>query len=71
MIYTTANTSELGRPAKVFVNGNEVDLAISADTDKGEVIYVPQPVRAKKNSDFVYSRQLRGKVTVEFIAKDR
>lgn len=65
MIYTTKNTSEIGKPVRVFVNGNSVRSAIRADTTKGEVIYCPDPVRIQKGSDEVYTRRLRGVVTVE------
>lgn len=65
MIYTTANTIEIGKPVRVFVNGNEVEHAISADTSRGLVVYAPQPVRVKKGADYIYTRKLRGKVTVE------
>lgn len=65
MIYTFANTIEVGKPVRVFVNGNEVDSAVSADTDKGIVVYAPKPYRAAKGKDYVHTRRLRGKVTVE------
>lgn len=52
-------------PRKVFVNGNEIDNVIFADTEKGIVEFVPLPARVKKNSDTVYTRKLRGSVTVE------
>lgn len=65
MIYTVKNTASIGRYVRVFVNGNECRHGIRADTIRGEVIYVPQPIRAKKGSDEVYTRMLRGKVTVE------
>lgn len=65
MIYTVENTSAIGRHVRVFVNGNECRKVIRADTVKGEVIYIPSPARIKKNTDEVYTRMLRGKVTVE------
>ena len=66
MIYTTANTVKIGKPVRAFVNGNEVENAISADTTRGVVVYVPQPIRVKKGDDYIlYTRKLRGKVTVE------
>lgn len=64
MLYTVENTIEVGMPVYVYVNGNQVLNAISADTDNGVVVYAPEPVRVKKNSDVVYTRKLRGKVTV-------
>lgn len=65
MIYTVANTIGIGKPVRVFVNGNEVESAVSADTGKGVVVYAPKPYRAAKGKDYVYTRKLRGKVTVE------
>lgn len=65
MIYTVGNTSAIGRVAKVFVNGNEVDKAFYADTEKGIVKYYPAPFRVNKRTEEIYSRTLRGKVTVE------
>lgn len=65
MIYTVKNTSKVGRPVKVFVNGNEVNSAIFADTDRGLVRYAPRPYRVMKGRDFLYTRLPRGKVTVE------
>ena len=65
MIYTVENTIMAGKAARVFVNGNEVSQVIRADDQKGEVTYVPEPVRLKKGSDEVYTRKLRGKVTVK------
>lgn len=65
MIYTVGNTSAIGRIAKVAVNGNVVDKTIYADTEKGIVKYYPEPTRINKRSGEVYSRTLRGKVTVE------
>lgn len=65
MIYTTKNTIEIGKPVKVFVNGNPVHSVIRADTTRGEVVYLPEPFRIKKGVDEVYTRMLRGVVTVE------
>lgn len=64
MIYTFQNTVEIGKPVRVYVNGNEVKEAVMADTEKGVVEYIPTPIRAKKNSDELYTRKLRGVVTV-------
>ncbi len=52
---------------KIFVNGNEVHRCVWADTAKGTVKYHPHPVRLKKGTDEVYTRTLKGVVTVEFI----
>lgn len=68
MIYTLANTVEIGRHVKVFVNGNPVDRVVFADTSKGVVRYVPEPIRIKKGTDQIFTRLLRGVVTVEVVA---
>ncbi|ENM3904709.1 hypothetical protein EFU53_003287 [Vibrio cholerae] len=52
---------------KIFVNGNEVHCCVWADTAKGIVKYYPHPVRVKKGTDEIYTRTLKGVVTVEFI----
>lgn len=66
MIYTVANTLAIGKYARVFVNGNEVAGAFYADTEKGIVRFYPQPARIKKpERGQIYTRTLRGKVTVE------
>jgi hypothetical protein len=53
---------------RVFVNGNEVERAIWADLKRGLVCYAPTPMRIKRNSDELYTRTLRGQVTVEPIS---
>lgn len=66
MIYTVENTVRVGKPVEVFVNGNKVDGVFYADTDRGVVRFVPQPGRIKKpERDRVYTRTLRGHVTVQ------
>lgn len=56
-------------PRRVFVNGNEVWHAIWADTKRGVVEYHPIPFRFHKNRrDEIYTRRLRGVVTVELVA---
>ncbi len=50
---------------RVLVNGNPVDCAIWADTQRGLVCYAPRPFKMKRNSDEIYTRMLRGQVTVE------
>lgn len=67
MIYTVENTSKAGRPVRVFVNGNEVRKAVFADTERGVVRYYPEPVRIKRGTDELYTRTVRGRVTVEAI----
>ena len=49
---------------RVFVNGNEIEQVICADTKRGVVIYAPEPIRIAKGKDYVYRRKLRGLVTV-------
>jgi len=71
VIYTPKSTILIGKPVRVFVNGNEVDQAVYADDVKGLVVFCPQPTRCKKNSDKLYTRKLRGKVTVELIKKEQ
>lgn len=65
MIYTIENTLDIGLVAKVTVDGNVVDTAFYADTEKGIVKYYPTPLRRDKMTGDIYSRTLRGKVTVE------
>ena len=65
MIYTVENIARMGRRVRVFVNGNEVDGAVFADTEKGVVRYMPRPFRGAKGKDYIYTRKLRGSVTVE------
>lgn len=53
-------------PRIIFVNGNKIDRVFYADTEKGVVKFYPQPTRVHSNGVEAYSRELRGKVTVEF-----
>jgi hypothetical protein len=50
---------------RVYVNGNEVERVIWCDTAQGIVVFCPYPVRVNRKRDVVYSRRLRGAVTVE------
>ncbi|MEC8822931.1 MAG: hypothetical protein VX673_03060 [Pseudomonadota bacterium] len=66
MIYTVENTVMVGKPVHVYVNGNKIDGAFYADTERGIVKFYPQPPRIKKpERDQIYTRTLRGNVTVE------
>lgn len=66
MRYTLDNTVAIGKNIKVFVNGNEINNVVIADTTRGEVIYYPTPLRLhKRKRDETYTRKLRGNVTVE------
>ncbi len=49
----------------VFVNGHQINHVVYANERKGIVEFAPHPLRAKRNGD-VYTRKLRGVVTVEF-----
>jgi len=50
---------------RVFVNGNEVLNVRWADTKQGIVVYAPRPYKVKRpEGDEVYTRRLRGVVTV-------
>lgn len=58
-------TPENAMGARVFVNGNEIRNVFFADTRRGVVGFYPAPLRVKKpERDRVYSRKLRGDVTV-------
>ena len=50
---------------RVYVNGNEVDFVIWCDTARGIAVFAPRPYRANRAGDEVYTRRLRGTVTVE------
>lgn len=53
-------------PRRVFVNGNQVDNVLWCDTAAGVCVYVPRPVKVKRPAhDEIYTRRLRGVVTVE------
>lgn len=53
-----------GRGArKVYVNGNEIDSVVMADTRKGLAEFAPSPLKVKRNGD-IYTRMLRGQVSV-------
>lgn len=67
MIYTLANTIEIGRRMKVFVDGNEVPGVVYADTDIGLIRYMPKPYRVAPGTDYVYTEEMRGVVTVKEI----
>lgn len=50
---------------RVYVNGNEVDCVIWCDTARGIAVFAPRPFRANRAGDEVYTRRMRGSVTVE------
>lgn len=49
----------------VFVNGHQINHVVYVNEKKGIVEFAPHPLRAKRNGE-VYTRKLRGVVTVEF-----
>ena len=62
---TIYNTENIKMPAKAFCNGVEIDHAMTVDTDKGEIVYVPQPARVRKGGCYeVYTRTVTGHVYV-------
>ena len=50
---------------RVFVNGNEIERVIWCDTSQGIAVFSPYPYRIKHPGDEVYTRRVRGVVTVE------
>jgi hypothetical protein len=50
---------------RVYVNGNEIERVVWCDTLHGVAVFYPYPYRIKRNRGEVYTRQLRGVVTVE------
>ncbi|MDU8454829.1 hypothetical protein [Pseudomonas syringae group sp. J254-4] len=66
MTHPTFHSAGDGRGHRaVFVNGNEIKNVLWCDTATGIVVFAPSPVRAKRPArDEVYTRRLRGNVTV-------
>lgn len=56
-----------GRGARrVFVNGSQVENVLWCDTAAGVCVYAPRPVKVKRpEREEIYTRRLRGVVTVE------
>ena len=53
---------------RVFVNGNELKSYIWADIKRGIACIHPHPLQIhKRKRDEIYSRKLRGVITIEFI----
>ena len=51
---------------RVYVNGNEIERVIWCDTEQGIAVYSPKPFRLKRpGGQELYTRRLRGRVTVE------
>lgn len=67
MIYTVENTAKIGKPVAVYVNGKKVENVISVDTEKGEVIVIPEPIKKKWFRDEFRTKKIRGSIKVEFI----
>ena|GEM_PF-827593 len=49
----------------VFMNDNKINNVVYANELKGIIEFVPHPLKAKRNGE-IYTRKLRGVVTVEF-----
>lgn len=54
-------------PRDVFVNGNPIRHVVYANPTKGVVEFAPLPLRVKRNGE-IYTRKLRGNVTVLLLA---
>lgn len=67
MIYTVENTAKIGKPVIVYVNGNKVENVISVDTEKREVVVIPEPIRKKWFKDEFRTKKIRGSIKVEYI----
>ncbi|HEF0061357.1 hypothetical protein FDW86_14070 [Citrobacter sp. wls828] len=53
---------------RVFVNGNEIKRCVWADVKRGIACFLPHPLRVhKRKREEVYTRKLRGVITVEFL----
>lgn len=50
---------------RVYVNGNEVERVVWCDTSQGIAVFAPYPYRTNQAGTEVYTRRLRGTVTVE------
>lgn len=60
------HTPDYGRgPRHVYVNGKPMKRVVYADTRRGIVRYVPEPIRLNKRGDCVIERTRRGKVEVK------
>jgi len=66
-IFTIENTSEMGQPVEVFLNGKKVDHCIYADTKKGKVVFHPLPLKVHKHKKKVIGKTRYGQVTVEYL----
>ncbi|EIQ0040727.1 hypothetical protein LUG75_000131 [Escherichia coli] len=56
---------------QIFVNGNRISRVIWADEEKGVLCFHPYPLRRHRRDPFsIYSRKLRGKITVLFEKED-
>ncbi|MCM2461064.1 hypothetical protein HGO40_11290 [Pseudomonas sp. CG7] len=50
---------------RVYVNGNEIERVIWCDTSIGVAVFCPYPLHFDPRREQVYTRRLRGTVTVE------
>ena len=48
-----------------FCNGNKIKRCTWVDTDRGIAEYAATPIRVKKGTDEVFTRKLRGAMTVK------
>lgn len=73
MAHSTFHSAGDGRGRRtVRVNGNEISHVLWCETSAGVVVYVPQPMKVKRlDRGEVYTRRLRGIVSVEFLRGDR
>ena len=66
-IFTIENTSEIGKPVEVFLNGKKVDHCIYADTKNGKVVFHPLPLKVHKHKKKVICKTRYGQVTAEYL----
>lgn len=50
---------------RVYVNGNEIERVVWCDTLQGIAVFAPYPYRVNRARTEVYTRRIRGSVTVE------
>lgn len=67
MKYTVENTSEIGNPKRVFVDGAEINNVIECDTEEGYAIFHPVDENGdlRVHGDEIMTETIRGVVTVE------
>ena len=50
---------------RIYVNGNEIEHVVWCDTSQDVAVFCPYPFRVSRAGTEVYTRRLRGTVTVE------